>query len=47
MLDVALAAEVVRTSEPELVDEDFELLVEGIVTLGNTGAAAVDVMSIV
>lgn len=47
MLVVALAAGVVRTAEPELVDEVFELLVDGIATVGNTGAAAVDVTSIV
>ena len=43
----ALAPEVARTAEPELVDDVFELLVAGIATVGNTGAAAVDVTSIV
>lgn len=43
----ALAAEVERIAEPELVDDVFELLVDGIATVGKTGAAAVDVTSIV
>ena len=47
LLVEALAPEVVRIAEPELVDDVFELLVVGIATVGNTGAAAVDVTSIV
>ena len=43
----ALAPEVVRTVAPVLVDDVFELLVAGIATVGNSGAAAVDVTRIV
>lgn len=46
-LDEVLAPEVVRTVAPVLVDEDFELLVAGTATVGNSGAGAVDVTRIV
>lgn len=36
-----------RTAAPVLVDDDFELLVAGIATVGNSGPAAVDVTRIV
>ena len=35
------------TAAPVLPDDDFELLVVGITTVGNSGAAAVDVTRIV
>ena len=43
----ASVAEVARTAAPVLVDDDFELLVDGIGTVGNTMAGAVDVTRIV
>ena len=44
---MALAPEVGTTAAAALVDDDFELLVAGIATVGNSGAAAVDVTRIV
>ena len=38
---------VASTAAPVLEDDDFELLVDGIGTVGNSGGAAVDVTRIV